>query len=185
MGVFLSFRQGKFFRDFPDFLHRKAGVRELRQRVRPDGAAPFLHRLCEALELRQRVRPDVAAPCLHRLTGAHELPQACSPFPGGKFSAEPQREDSPPADGGNVPRPAAGATPYPRRWAKRKDNLRFSFLFELLPFPCFLIRCRLPICDRFEKRNGRGFFLPCLSQPVRSVRYHTATHMVSSPLGAA
>jgi len=32
-------------------LHRKAGVRELRQRVRPDGAAPFLHRLSGALEL--------------------------------------------------------------------------------------------------------------------------------------
>ena len=41
-----------------------------------------------------------------------------------------------------MPRPAAGA--------KRKDNLRFSFLFELLPFPCFLIWRRLPICDRSE-----------------------------------
>ena len=38
-------------------LHRKAGVRELRQRVRPDGAAAFF---------------------LHRLCGAHELPQAGS-----------------------------------------------------------------------------------------------------------
>ena len=27
----------------------------------------------------------------------------------------------------------------PAAGAKRKDNLRFSFLFELLPFPCFLI----------------------------------------------
>ena len=45
--------------------------------------------------------------------------------------------------------------------AKRKDNLRFSFLFGLLPFPCFLIWRRLPICDRFEKEYGRGFFLPC------------------------
>ena len=49
--------------------------------------------------------------------------------------------------------PAAGTTPYPRRWAKRKDNLRFSFLFELLPFPCFLIWRRLPTCDRFEIRG--------------------------------
>ena len=41
MGVFLSFRQGKFFRDFPDFLHRLTGVRELRQRVRPFRAESF------------------------------------------------------------------------------------------------------------------------------------------------
>ena len=80
-----------------------------------------------------------------------------------------------------MPRPAAGA--------KRKDNLRFSFLFELLPFPCFLIWRRLPICDRCEKEYGRGFFLCCgrttfgvrpLEQPVRSVRYCSATHVVSS-----
>ena len=50
-----------------------------------------------------------------------------------------------------MPRPAAGA--------KRKDNLRFSFLFELLPFPCFLIRRRLPICDRCENRGtAEDFF---------------------------
>ena len=93
---------------------------------------------------------------------------ACSPLTGGEFFAEPQRGDSPSADGGSVAAPAAGA--------KRKDNLRFSFLFELLPFPCFLIWRRLPTCDRFEKEYGRGFFLPYLSQPVRSVRYITATH---------
>ena len=45
---------------------------------------------------------------LHRLSGAHELPQAGSPLTGGEFFAEPQRGDSPSADGGNVPRPAAG-----------------------------------------------------------------------------
>ena len=106
---------------------------------------------------------------------------AGSPLTGGKFFAEPQQGDSPSADGRNVPRPAAGMTPYPRRWAKRKDNLRFSFLFELLPFPCFLIRRRFPICDRCEKGNGRGVFLPCLSQPVRRVRYITATHIGGSP----
>ena len=70
-----------------------------------------------------------------------ELPQACSPFPGGGFFAEPQREIRRRC-GGSVPRPAAGA--------KRKDNLRFSFLFGLLPFPCFLIWRRLPTCDRSE-----------------------------------
>ena len=103
---------------------------------------------------------------------------ACSPLTGGKFFAEPQRGDSPSADGGSVAAPAAGA--------KRKDNLRFSFLFELLPFPCFLIWRRLPTCDRFETvGNDRGFFLPCFSQPVRRVRYRTATHMGNSTLGAA
>ena len=115
----------------------------------------FLHRPSGVLELRQRVRPDVAAPLLHRLSGALELPQAGSPFPGGEFSAEPQR--------GIRRLRTAGATPYPRRWAKRKGHLRFPFLFELLPFPCFLIWRRFPICDRFEIGNGRGFFLPCFS----------------------
>ena len=104
--------------------------------------------------------------------------QACSPLTGGEFFAEPQQGDSPSADGGSVAAPAAGA--------KRKGHLRFPFLFGLLPFPCFLIRRRLPTCDRFEKGNGRGFFL-CygrttfgvrpLEQPVRSVRYITATQV--------
>ena len=76
-----------------------------------------------------------------------------------------------------------------RTGAKRKGHLRFPFLFELLPFPCFLIWRRLPICDRCEKEYGRGFFLCCgrttfgvrpLEQPVRSVRYHSATHTVYS-----
>ena len=48
---------------------------------------------------------------------------------GGEFFAEPQRGDSPSADGGDVAAPAAGA--------KRKGHLRFPFLFELLPFPCW------------------------------------------------
>ena len=45
---------------------------------------------------------------LHRLSGVRELPQAGSPLTGGRFFAEPQRGDSPSADGGSVPRPAAG-----------------------------------------------------------------------------
>ena len=110
---------------------------------------------------------------LHRLSGVFE-PRRRFTLTGGAFFAEPQqgialcgaRESA---------APAAGTTPYPRRWAKRKDNLRFSFLFELLPFPCFLVWRRLPTCDRSEIGYGRGFFLPCLSQPVRSTRYITAT----------
>ena len=46
---------------------------------------------------------------LHRLSGVRELPQACSPLTGGEFFAEPQRGDSPSADGGDVAAPAAGA----------------------------------------------------------------------------
>ena len=52
MGVLPPFRAGKFFRDFPDFLHRLTGARELRQRVRPDGAALFLHQKAGVRELR-------------------------------------------------------------------------------------------------------------------------------------
>ena len=142
----------KIFEKF--FLHRPSGVLELRERVRPDGAAPFLHRLC----------------------GTLELPQAGSPFPGGEFFAEPQQGDSPSVDGGNVPRPAAGTTPYQRRWAKRKGHLRFPFLFELLPFPCFLIRRRFPICDRFENRERQSGYLSvsfsAFSQFTDSVLLH-------------
>ena len=75
---------------------------------------------------------------------------ACSPFPGGEFFAEPQQ--------GIRRLRTAGTTPYPRRWAKRKGHLRFPFLFELLPFPCFLIRRRLPTCDRFEIGERQRIF---------------------------
>ncbi len=63
---------------------------------------------------------------LHRKAGVHELPQAGSPFPGGKFFAEIQR---------GVALCGARESAAPAAGAKRKDNLRFSFLFELLPFP--------------------------------------------------
>ena len=39
----------------------------------------------------------------------------------------------------------------PPQGAKRKGHLRFPFLFGLLPFPCFLIWRKFPICDRCEK----------------------------------
>ena len=129
--------------------------------------------LTGARELRKRVRPFRAASFQHRPSGVLELPQAGSPLTGGKFFAEPQRGDSPSADGGNVPRPAAGTTPYPRRWAKRKDNLRFSFLFELLPFPGFLIRRRFPICDRFENRERQSGY-----RSVSFVKYSQFTDSV-------
>ena len=56
----------------------------------------------------------------------------------------------------------------PTAGAKRKGHLRFPFLFELLPFPCFLIWRRFPICDRFEKGNGSRVTAACLSPPFRS-----------------
>ena len=91
---------------------------------------------------------------------------------GGVFFAEIQRWGFAVCGRRDVAAPAAGA--------KRKGHLRFPFLFGLLPFPCFLIWRRLPTCDRSEMGYGRGFFLPYLSQPVRSVRYLTATHTVYS-----
>ena len=129
------------------------------------------------------VHPFRAAPFLHRLTGARELPQAGSPLTGGKFFAEPQQRNSPSADGGSGAAPAAGA--------KRKDNLRFSFLFELLSFPCFLIWRRPETGNSSEKGNGRGFFLSpgralrAMYPHIRSVRYHTATHTGYSAQRAA
>ncbi len=133
---------------------------------------PFRHRLTGAHELRQRVRPDGAAPFSAPESRGARTALAGSPFPGGKFFAEIQR---------GIALCGARESAAPAAGAKRKDNLRFSFLFELLPFPCFLIWRRLPTCDRFEKEYGRGFFLPCLSQPIRRVSYCTATQAFSSP----
>ena len=108
------------------------------------------HRVSGAYELRKRVRPDGAALFLHRPSGVRELPQAGSPFPGGKVFAEPQR---------GIALCGARETAAPAAGAKRKGHLRFPFLFELLPFPCFLIRRRFPICDRFENRERQSGYL--------------------------
>ena len=56
------------------FLHRLSGALELRQRVRPDGAAPFLHRLSGVRELRQRVRPFRAGSFSLNLSGECAYP---------------------------------------------------------------------------------------------------------------
>ena len=104
---------------------------------------------------------------LHRLSGALELPQACSPFPGGKFFAEPQRR---------VALCGARETAAPAAGAKRKGHLRFPFLFELLPFPCLLARRRFPICDRFENRERQSGYrcvsFSAFSQFTDSVLLH-------------
>ena len=133
----------------------------------------------ECANCRRRVRPNGRLLFLHRLTGALELPQAGSPLTGGVFFAEIQRWGFAVCGRRDVAAPAAGA--------KRKDNLRFSFLFGLLPFPCFLIWRRLPTCDRSEIRGTaedffyrRGAQCAPLSRHIRSVRYITATHAVYS-----
>ena len=141
----------------------------------------FLHRPAGYVNCVSGFAPNGRLLFLHRLTRAHELPQAGSPLTGGSFSAPESRGartalacspltgggalrfsggDSPSADGGNVAAPAAGA--------KRKGHLRFPFLFGLLPFPCFLIWRRFPICDRFEKEYGSRVTAAYLSPPFRS-----------------
>ena len=96
---------------------------------------------------------------LHRPAGCANCAGGFAPNGRGCFSLRFSGGDSPSADGGDVAAPAAGTTPYPRRWAKRKGHLRFPFLFELLPFPCFLIWRRFPICDRSEIRGtAEDFF---------------------------
>ena len=102
----------------------------------------------------------------------------------------PRGECAVPTAGGVRRTRGVGSAPYPRRGAKRKGHLRFPFLFELLPFP--LLHSLAKIGERRPLRNkgyGRGFFL-CygrttfgvrpLEQPVRSARYHTATHIGGS-----
>ena len=64
------------------------------------------------------------------------------------------------AERGDSPRPAAGA--------KRKGHLRFPFLFGLLPFPCFLIWRRFPICDRCEMGERQRIFSSAETHCVRS-----------------
>ena len=117
--------------------------------------------------------------------------QACSSLTGGEFFAEIQRGAAL-CGAREIAAPAAGA--------KRKGHLRFPFLFELLPFPCFLIWRRFPICDRFENRERQRIFstvgehsvLPCRdlfamsdklllhrSATLRRVRHSSAAQLVS------
>ena len=132
-------------------------------------------------ELRQRVRPDGAALFPAPESRGTRTALACSPLTGGKFSAEPQRGGFAVCGRRERAAPAAETTPYPRRWAKRKDNLRFSFLFELLPFPCFLIRRRLPICDRCEIGERQSGYcsvtFSAFSQFTDSVLLHRWVHL--------
>ena len=80
---------------------------------------------------------------MHRLSGVFE-PRRRFNLTGGEFFAESQQ---------GIALCGARETAASAAGTKRKDNLRFSFLFELLPFPCFLIWRRLPTCDRCEIRG--------------------------------
>ena len=77
---------------------------------------------------------------------------------------------------GGVALCGARETAAPAAGAKRKGHLRFPFLFELLPFPCFLIWRRFPICDRFENRERqsgyRSVSFSAFSQFTDSVLLH-------------
>ena len=149
---------------------------ELRKRVRPDGAAPFsapaergTRTAAGGFALSGRLLS------LHRLSGARELPLAGSPLTGGEFFAKPQRGIRRLRTAGTLRRPPRGVA-APAAGAKRKGHLRFPFLFELLPFPCFLIRRRLPTCDRCEMwERQSGYSCVCFvkySQFTDSVLLH-------------
>ena len=103
---------------------------------------------------------------MHRLSGVFE-PRRRFTLTGGEFFAEPQQ---------GIALCGARESAAPAAGAKRKDNLRFSFLFELLPFPCFLIWRRLPTCDRSEmgeRQSGyRCVSFATCSQFTNSVLLH-------------
>ena len=108
----------------------------------------------------------------HRLSGAHEARRRFART-GGVFFAEPQR---------------AGFA-APRGGGKRVDTCGFYPLNSR--FPLFLSPAKIGERRLLRNQgNGRGFFL-CygrttfgvrpLEQPVRSVRYRSATHIGGSP----
>ena len=147
----------------PLSLHRLTGAHELRERVRPFRAAAFFqHRLSGAREL-----PQAGSPLLggrfsqHRLSGVLELRKRVRPFPGGEFSAEPQR--------GIRRLRTAGTCRAPRRGQKGRTTCGFpSSLNSCLSLGGSGADVLYVTAAKWG--YGRGFFLPYLSQPVRSVR---------------
>ena len=84
---------------------------------------------------------------------------------GGEFFAEPQR---------GIALCGARESATPAAGAKRKDNLRFSFLFELLPFPCLIVRRRPETGDRSEMEERQSGY--------RSVCFATYSQFTDSVL---
>ena len=142
-------------------------MRELRRRFAPNGRGVF------SAPAERGTR--TASACSPLTGGSFSAPTergtrtalACSPLTGGSFFAEPQR---------GVALCGARETAAPAAGAKRKGHLRFPFLFELLPFPCFPIWRRFPICDRCEiKERQSGYSCVCFakySQFTDSVLLH-------------
>ena len=85
----------------------------------------------------------------HRLSGVLELRKRVRLFPGGRFFAEIQRENAPSADGGNVPRPAAGQEGRHQGFYP----LNSHFLLGESGADCRYVTAS-------KKEYGRGFFLP-------------------------
>ena len=102
---------------------------------------------------------------LHRLTGAHELRQRVRPIRAESFSLNLS---------GGIRRLRTAGTCGTRRGGKKGRHLRFLPSLNTR-FPCGVAWVQMVDCVSVEKGNGRGFLLQCLSQPVRSVRYITAT----------
>ena len=85
----------------------------------------------------------------HRLSGGHERRQRVRPF---------RAESFPLRFSGGVTLCGARETATPAAGAKRKGHLRFSFLFELLPFPYLLARRKSESGDRFEIGERQRIF---------------------------
>ena len=132
-------------------------VRMLRRRIRKTETA--WRKLCRFLcfsapihwgtRVASAIRPVRAAVFSAPAERGARTASACSPLTGGSFSLNLSGELRS-AERGRLRRPPQGA--------KRKGHLRFPFLFELLPFPYFLVWRRLPTCDRSEKRERQSSY---------------------------
>ncbi len=173
-------------------------MRNSEQHSEKGAAFWFLHRLPGALEPRRRFILSGRQPVpLHRLSGVRELPLAGSPYPGGSFSAqtergtrtalacspltggeffaEPQRGDSPSADGGNVPRPAAGQEGRHQGFYP----LNSHFLLVESGADCLHVTAakRGTAEDFFYRRGAQCAPMP---KPIRSAGYRSVTQAVYS-----
>ena len=93
----------------------------------------------------------------HRLSGVLELRKRVRLFPGGRFFAEIQRENAPSADGGNVPRPAAGQEGRHQGFYP----LNSHFLLGGSDADCRHVTAA-------KQRNDSRVTLAFVSQPIRS-----------------
>ena len=94
-----------------------------------------------------------------------------TPCPGGSFFAEPQRR---------VALCGARETAAPAAGAKRKGHLRFPFLFELLPFPCWDSLGADGRLRKQEKDAAVGLLLRVFLHLFAVHRHCSATHTVYS-----